>query len=55
MTKTRNDEEYERGVHDGQTDTFLGQLVHSIACNHNSIYSKGYSYGLDNPSSDKDD
>lgn len=48
MGKTRNDEVYERGVHDGQRAGFLEDLG-SLACVliNNPSYDKGYKYGAE--------
>jgi len=57
MTKTNNDEAYERGVHDGQNDSFSDGIVRAVGdlispvtllnmrTKDDDIYDKGYDYG----------
>ncbi len=50
MSKTRDDEIYEEGVHDGQNSDLLGSFVHSVAkslpsSREQEIYEKGFDYG----------
>lgn len=50
--KSRNDEIYEQGVHDGQEADTADQIVHGLVKGYtldprtNSIYNKGYEYGV---------
>lgn len=50
--KSRDDEIYEEGVHDGQRADFLDQATHSLTKGYslnpreNEIYNKGYEYGV---------
>jgi hypothetical protein len=59
--KSRDDEIYERGVHDGQKSTLLDQFSHSLTKGYtlnereNAIYNAGYTYGVDHKSDAKDD
>lgn len=61
--KSRDDEIYERGVHDGQKDDLLDQFSHGLTKSYtfnpheNEIYNSGYSYGVNHKSdaSDGDD
>lgn len=59
--KTRDDEIYEQGVHDGQDADFLGQVSHSISKSfslnprENEIYNSGFDYGVSHKSESTDD
>lgn len=50
--KSRDDEIYEQGVHDGQQADMLDQVAHSMSkgftlnARENEIYNKGYDYGV---------
>lgn len=50
--KSRDDEIYEKGVHDGQNADFMDQVAHSLSKGftlnprENSIYNAGYDYGV---------
>lgn len=46
MGKTRNDKNYEQGVHNGQRGGFLDDVVHGITKT-GSPYDKGYDYGAE--------
>lgn len=61
MTKSRNDEIYEKGVHDGQNAGLLDQFAQNIAkslppwTDSQEIYDKGYEYGRTHQSDRSDD
>ena len=61
MDKSRDDANYERGVHDGQKADFLDRVSHSLTKGYtlsprdNDIYNAGYDYGVGHQSESSDD
>lgn len=61
MSKTRDDEAYEQGVHDGQNAGLFEQITQKIAedfvpSTHTmDVYDKGFEYGKNHPSEKSDD
>lgn len=60
MSKSRDDEIYEKGVHDGQEADLFNQFTHNIAkaipsTHDQDIYEKGFEYGRTHQSDRSDD